>query len=133
MATPFNPSTTPVNPSTTPLTDDERKELETLRSEHEEVAARDRESFNRGDIRYTKDGDYTKDGAYEGDMSAETVNQPTPVKEDEPLPDTHWLILADGRSIKSKGVMSVYDGVPVVSTHAIPEELYKDATPAHRF
>jgi hypothetical protein len=133
MATPFNPSTTPVNPSTTPLTDDERKELETLRSEHEEVAARDRESFNRGDIRYTKDGDYTKDGAYE-DTSARTANQPTRVKEDdEPLPDTHWLVLADGRSIKSKGVMSVYDGVPVVSTHAIPEELYKDATPAHRF
>jgi hypothetical protein len=133
MATPFNPSTTPVNPSTTPLTDDERKELETLRSEHEEVAARDRESFNRGDTRYTKDGDYTKDGAYE-DTSARTANQPTRVKEDdEPLPDTHWLVLADGRSIKSKGVMSVYDGVPVVSTHAIPEELYKDATPAHRF
>src|ERR1017187_9163974 len=96
MATPFNPSTTPVNPSTTPLTDDERKELETLRSEHEEVAARDRESFNRGDIRYTKDGDYTKDGAYE-DTSARTANQPTRVKEDdEPLPDTHWLVLADG-------------------------------------
>ena len=108
---------------TTPLTDDERVELETLRSEHAEVAKRDLESFNRGDTRYLDNGD----------MSAETVNQPTPVKEDEPLPDTHWLILADGRSIKSKGVMSVYDGVPVVSTHAIPEELYKDATPAHRF
>ena len=140
MGTPFNPSTTPVNPSTTPvttpLTDDERAELVKLRSEHaehEEVATRDRESFNRGDTRYTKDGGYTKDGAYE-DTSARTANQPTRVKEeDEPLPDTHWLVLADGRSIKSKGVMSIYDGVPVVSSHAIPEELYKDATPAHRF
>jgi hypothetical protein len=113
---------------TTPLTEDERAELEHLRvqrNEHDEVAERDKESFNRGNSRVTVENG-------NGDRSDETANQSTPV-EDEPLPDTHWLHLADGDVIKSKGVMTHYKGIPVIGAYAIPEEIYKDATPAHRF
>jgi hypothetical protein len=38
-------------------------------------------------------------------------------------PDTHWLHLADGEVIKSKGVASHVGGVPVIGAYEIPVEL----------
>lgn len=111
-----------------PLTVDERAELDALRaakntpvSEHADVAARDAESNNRGNVT-----------VIDGDTSKDTVNQPVK-PEDEPLPDTHWLHLGDGRVINSKGVMSHYEGIPVIHAVEIPAELNGPATPAHRF
>lgn len=57
--------------------------------------------------------------------------------EEAPLPDTHWLNLADGRTVVTKGVMSHYEGVPVLHATEIPGELLEggnpNAEPAHRF
>jgi hypothetical protein len=65
--------------------------------------------------------------------AAETEKNP-PSVEDTPLPDTHWLHLADGTVILSKGVMSAYEGIPVIGAYAIPAELADEpSVPEHKF
>jgi hypothetical protein len=59
-------------------------------------------------------------------------------KEEVPLPDTHWLNLADGTTITSKGGgISHVNGVPVLHSTEIPAELLEggnpNAEPVHRF
>jgi hypothetical protein len=86
------------------LTEDERRELESLRAEREDAKAK---------------------------AEAEKA------KEDAPLPDTHWLNLADGTTITAQGVASHVGGIPVLHATAIPAELLDggdpNAEPAHRF
>jgi hypothetical protein len=57
--------------------------------------------------------------------------------ENAPLPDTHWLNLADGRTVVTKGVASHYEGVPVLHATEIPAELQDggntETEPVHRF
>jgi hypothetical protein len=57
--------------------------------------------------------------------------------EDEPLPDTHWLNLADGTTVVSKGTGTHFNGIPVLHATPIPEELQEggkvNSEPAHRF
>lgn len=95
---------TPVNDETAPLTEDERKELETLRSEKSDSA----------------------------DQAAAAK-----AAEDAPLPDTHWLTLADGQTVVAKGTATHYDGIPVLHCTEIPADLLEggnpNAEPAHRF
>lgn len=58
-------------------------------------------------------------------------------KNDAPLPDTHWLNLADGTTVITKGVASHVNGIPVLHATEIPAELQDggnvNAEPAHRF
>lgn len=58
-------------------------------------------------------------------------------KDNAPLPDTHWLNLADGTTVKSKGVASHVGGIPVIRATEIPAELQdgakENAESAHRF
>jgi hypothetical protein len=65
---------------------------------------------------------------------AEEEKKNPPSVEDTPLPDTHWLHLADGQVILSKGVMSAYEGIPVIGAYAIPAELADEpSVPEHKF
>lgn len=45
------------------------------------------------------------------------------------LPNTHWIHLADGSTIESKGVASHVDGIPVIATYEIPAEKRSDYKP----
>lgn len=112
------------------LTPEEREELEALRAEkklqideHGDVAARDRESNSRD-----------RSSQMFRDRSSQMANQPTPDdnSEEDELPDTHWLTLADGRTIESKGTMTHYEGIPVLYSTPIPIDP-ETLTPAHRF
>lgn len=47
------------------------------------------------------------------------------------LDDTHWVHLADGRVITTKGSLSSYDGVPVIGVYAMPESISTE--PEHKF
>lgn len=72
------------------------------------------------------------------DLRAEKENPKVEERpEEKPLPETHWLNLADGRTVTAKGVMSHYEGVPVVRATEIPAELLEGGNPnaeqAHRF
>lgn len=57
--------------------------------------------------------------------------------EETPLPDTHWLNLADGTTITCKGTASHVNGVPVLHSTEIPANLLDggdpNAEPVHRF
>ena len=81
---------------TAPLTDDERAELNALRSERD------------------------------------NVNNAPATPDQEPLPDTHWLHLGDGQVIRSKGVTTHVDGIPVIHAVEIPSDL-TNVPEAHRF
>lgn len=94
------------------LTEDEREELNELRA-----AKMDRdkeESF--ANIRVDQSGEHSEVSA----------------RDEDELPMTHWLTLADGRTVESKGTMTHYDGVPVLYSTPIPNDP-ADAQPAHRF
>lgn len=71
-------------------------------------------------------------------LRAEKDKPQAEVKVDEtPLPDSHWLNLADGSTVTSKGVMSHVNGIPVLHATEIPAALLPggdpNAEPAHRF
>jgi len=101
----------------------------------EDILIRDRESSNR--MAETKP--LTDDERKELEELRASKNAPdkTEVKEEVPLPETHWLNLADGRTVTAKGVMSHYEGVPVLHSTEIPADLLEGGNPnaeqAHRF
>lgn len=55
----------------------------------------------------------------------------TPANPEVSLPPTHWLWLANGNVIESNGVMSHYQGIPVVASYEKPAELVNEPAPTH--
>lgn len=49
------------------------------------------------------------------------------------LPNTHWLHLADGTTVESKGVSGSVNGIPVIAHYEKPPELIAPAVEPHRF
>jgi hypothetical protein len=127
---------------TTPLNDDERAELETLRAQKEDtfLPQKDHKEDYFPPLPFA--GQYPDDPSQPSvmtdsdreELAAFRANKENPVKpDDEPLPDTHWLALADGRTIKTKGVMSHYEGIPVIRSTEMPPELNAKPADQHRF
>jgi hypothetical protein len=75
----------------------------------------------------------TVDEREELDRLRDEKNNP-PEKEVKELPNTHWLHLANGDVVESKGVSGSIDvdgkNVPVIAHYEIPQE---DTTVAHQF
>jgi hypothetical protein len=70
----------------------------------------------------------------ETDFSKAVPNEPVKTESaasEGTLPDTHWLHLADGRVVTTKGVMSHYDGLQVIGAYPMPET--SEPTSAHKF
>lgn len=105
----------------------------------EDILIRDRESRDRMVASDTLTEDERQELA---DLranrdKAEKAKAAQEEKDNAPLPDTHWLNLADGTTVTSKGVASHIGGIPVVRATEIPAELIEggnpNAQPEHRF
>jgi hypothetical protein len=71
----------------------------------------------------------TIDEREELDKLRDEKNNPPEQKKAE-LPNTHWLHLANGEVVESKGVSGSINGIPVIAHYEIPQE---DTTVAHQF